>query len=411
MRAWTVMGVVNVTPDSFSDGGLWLDADAAIEHGRERSPRGRRRSSTSAASRRGRAPSRSPRARSCAASCPSIEGLRGGPGAQSQRRHLEARRSARAALAAGATLRQRRHRVPRRAGDGRARRRGGLRLLPDAHAGRAAHDAGATRGTTTSSTTSRRSSRSGWRSPSRRASPRSASQLDPGIGFGKTRRAQPRAAAAPRRDRRARPPGRRRRLAQGFLGALTGRRSRRSASPATIADERARARARRAASSASTTSPPTARCAWRSLLLRCRPMTPTTTTSRDEDSTTRRTRRRRRVRRGARAHRGHRRDHRALALHPPRRERGRARDRPAADPRPALRRRRLRRHRHRPHRGHGGLRARSARSSRSSRSSAPTRRSSASARRSPTACSTTSRPSEVWVKATKPEPPIALPVE
>jgi dihydropteroate synthase len=30
-----VMGVVNVTPDSFSDGGLWLDANAAIEHGLE----------------------------------------------------------------------------------------------------------------------------------------------------------------------------------------------------------------------------------------------------------------------------------------------------------------------------------------------------------------------------------------
>lgn len=30
-----VMGVVNVTPDSFSDGGQWLDADAAIAHGRE----------------------------------------------------------------------------------------------------------------------------------------------------------------------------------------------------------------------------------------------------------------------------------------------------------------------------------------------------------------------------------------
>src|SRR5688572_26927562 len=29
-----VMGVVNVTPDSFSDGGRWLDADAAIAHGR-----------------------------------------------------------------------------------------------------------------------------------------------------------------------------------------------------------------------------------------------------------------------------------------------------------------------------------------------------------------------------------------
>jgi len=30
-----VMGIVNVTPDSFSDGGLYLDAGAAIEHGLE----------------------------------------------------------------------------------------------------------------------------------------------------------------------------------------------------------------------------------------------------------------------------------------------------------------------------------------------------------------------------------------
>ena len=30
-----VMGVLNVTPDSFSDGGLWLDSDAAIAHGLE----------------------------------------------------------------------------------------------------------------------------------------------------------------------------------------------------------------------------------------------------------------------------------------------------------------------------------------------------------------------------------------
>jgi dihydropteroate synthase len=32
---FTVMGVVNVTPDSFSDGGLFLDPAAAIEHGLE----------------------------------------------------------------------------------------------------------------------------------------------------------------------------------------------------------------------------------------------------------------------------------------------------------------------------------------------------------------------------------------
>ncbi len=30
-----LMGVVNVTPDSFSDGGRWLESDAAIAHGRE----------------------------------------------------------------------------------------------------------------------------------------------------------------------------------------------------------------------------------------------------------------------------------------------------------------------------------------------------------------------------------------
>ncbi len=32
---FTVMGVVNVTPDSFSDGGLYLDAEAAVRHGLE----------------------------------------------------------------------------------------------------------------------------------------------------------------------------------------------------------------------------------------------------------------------------------------------------------------------------------------------------------------------------------------
>ena len=30
-----VMGILNVTPDSFSDGGLWLDPDAAVAHGLE----------------------------------------------------------------------------------------------------------------------------------------------------------------------------------------------------------------------------------------------------------------------------------------------------------------------------------------------------------------------------------------
>ena len=30
-----IMGIVNVTPDSFSDGGRWLDTDAAVAHGRQ----------------------------------------------------------------------------------------------------------------------------------------------------------------------------------------------------------------------------------------------------------------------------------------------------------------------------------------------------------------------------------------
>ena len=30
-----LMGVVNVTPDSFSDGGLYLDPEAAIAHGEQ----------------------------------------------------------------------------------------------------------------------------------------------------------------------------------------------------------------------------------------------------------------------------------------------------------------------------------------------------------------------------------------
>ena len=29
-----VMGVLNITEDSFSDGGLWLQPDKAVEHGR-----------------------------------------------------------------------------------------------------------------------------------------------------------------------------------------------------------------------------------------------------------------------------------------------------------------------------------------------------------------------------------------
>jgi dihydropteroate synthase len=35
VAAFRIMGVLNVTPDSFSDGGRWLDPAAAVAHGRE----------------------------------------------------------------------------------------------------------------------------------------------------------------------------------------------------------------------------------------------------------------------------------------------------------------------------------------------------------------------------------------
>ncbi len=35
MFEWRIMGVLNVTPDSFSDGGEWFERDAAVARGRE----------------------------------------------------------------------------------------------------------------------------------------------------------------------------------------------------------------------------------------------------------------------------------------------------------------------------------------------------------------------------------------
>ena len=40
MPDWRIMGVLNVTPDSFSDGGEWFDREAAIAHGRELAAQG-----------------------------------------------------------------------------------------------------------------------------------------------------------------------------------------------------------------------------------------------------------------------------------------------------------------------------------------------------------------------------------
>ena len=179
-----VMGIVNVTPDSFSDGGAHDTLEAAVAHGAaaggggRRHPRHRRRID---AAWRGRRVAR----RGTASRDPGDRAPRPGDLAADQHRHLQAR---------GDACRGRRRRrhdqrrlcaAPRRRAGrrGRARRAGGA----DAHAGRAALDAGRRRSTTTSSprcTASSPSASSPRRWP---ASPRRRSWSIPGFGFGKNR--------------------------------------------------------------------------------------------------------------------------------------------------------------------------------------------------------------------------------
>ena len=179
------MGVVNVTPDSFSDGGhVRRRRRGGRARPPARAPRARR-SSTSAASPRARAPRPCPPRRSCAASCRSSRDRR-----PRRRRQISIDTMklevAEAARRRGRDLRQRRHRLPPRPRAGGPGRRPRARLLPDAHARRAAHDAGRP------ALRRRRRRRQGVPGGAargrgrRRACPRSAIQLDPGIGFGKT---------------------------------------------------------------------------------------------------------------------------------------------------------------------------------------------------------------------------------
>ena len=136
--------------------------------------------------------------------------------------------------------RRRRHPGQRRVGvapRGRRRGRTGGRLGRHAHAGRPAHDAGATRATTTSSPRCATSSSSGPTPPATRAC--DEVWIDPGIGFGKTprttwsllrhldvlvatglsgrRRHQPQ--ALPRRGRWPRPTARRRAPSRSTTGS------------------------------------------------------------------------------------------------------------------------------------------------------------------------------------------------
>ena len=181
MSAFRLMGVVNVTPDSFSDGGRYLDAGAAIAHGLELEAEGAAILDVGGESTR---PGADPvgATRSFARVVPVIEGLiADGCRRPDLDRHLEGRVAARA-LAAGATLV---NDVTALRGDPEMAAvvaEAGAEMLPDAHARRPAHDAESTRATTTSSARSRRSSRSGWRSRSRTGSPRSGSCSTRGSG-------------------------------------------------------------------------------------------------------------------------------------------------------------------------------------------------------------------------------------
>ena len=192
-----LMGIINVTPDSFSDGGLFLDAPAAVAHARQLARDGAAILDVGGESTRpGAEPVSAERgARAGARRC--CEGL---AEARDRRadldRHVQG--AGRARRAAGRRdARQRRERAsradPQMAGLVADSRR---RLLPDAHARRAAHDAArsALRG---------RGGR-GQGFLERRMAFAVAEgideqriMLDPGIGFGKTTRAQPRAAAPP----------------------------------------------------------------------------------------------------------------------------------------------------------------------------------------------------------------------
>ena len=133
------MGIVNVTPDSFSDGGLFLEPERAIEHGRRLVDEGADLLDVGGESTR-------PGARGVSADeelervQPVLEGLRD-VGRADLDRHLQGRgRRGGAGRRGGDGQRRDRASVGARAGG--ALRRARLRRGAHAHAGHAAHDAG-----------------------------------------------------------------------------------------------------------------------------------------------------------------------------------------------------------------------------------------------------------------------------
>ena len=141
VRDYSLMGIVNVTPDSFSDGGAFLDPDAAVAHAAGLAAEGAAILDIGGESTR---PGAEPVGRGGGAAA-GRAGHRGARGPGHGRPHLDRHdqaRGRRGGARRGCGHRQRRLGVPPVPGARRARRRRGRDLLPDAHARRAAHDAG-----------------------------------------------------------------------------------------------------------------------------------------------------------------------------------------------------------------------------------------------------------------------------
>lgn len=104
MDGWRIMGVLNVTPDSFSDGGEWFAHDAAVARGRELIAQGAAIVDVGGESTRpGAEPV--PEAEELARVVPVVEALASGPHTPAQISVDTSKASvARAALAAGATF-------------------------------------------------------------------------------------------------------------------------------------------------------------------------------------------------------------------------------------------------------------------------------------------------------------------
>ena len=368
MTDFTLMGVVNVTPDSFSDGGRYFESSAAIAHGLELELEGAAILDIGGESTRpGADPVGSDE--ELRRVVPVIEGLRGRRRGADLDRHLK---RGRGGGAGGRRLvRERRDRVPRRSRACRRRRERRRRLLPDAHARRPPHDAGRP---------ALRRCRLGHREfleerlafALARGIERGSDHARPRDRVRQDARSQPRAAPPPRRARGDRAPGGGRHLAQVVPRPDHRPRAATSGSPPPSPPTCSPTSAAPACSASTMWLQSATPSRWR--LLRSPP-----------DVRRRRFRRRRR-RRGDEGHpepevtieiSGL-----SLFTHP-------ASRRPSARWGSGccfdlqIRRRRHRRDRYRPRRGHRRLRRRSATVALIA-PSAPTRRSSGSARRSPT---------------------------